>query len=166
MSSAEAVLSNFGSDQWDAKVYAVVSMAARLSALVKNRAQTFHLAFQFWRLNSALSGFFDEIRDVMEGKKKSTATPATPEQIEDGIRSLRKAHVMLETLYESARRSRLTNNSLIAMPLRSVHTYSDDILELAQLLEAFQSKDGVEAAFDRSAQERARGEIYNLAEVE
>ena len=165
MSSAEAVLSNFGSDQWDAKVYAVVSMAARLSALVKNRAQTFHLAFQFWRLNSALAGFFNEIRDVMEGKKKSTS-PATPEQIEDAIRSLRKAHVMLETLYESARRSRLTNNSLVAMPLRSVHTYSDDILELAELLEAFQSKDGVEAAFDRSAQERARGEIYDLAEVE
>jgi hypothetical protein len=42
MSSAEAVLSNFGSDQWDAEVYAVVSMAARLSALVKEAIYSYN----------------------------------------------------------------------------------------------------------------------------
>jgi len=164
MSSAAAVLGNFGSDQWDAELYAVLSMAARLSALVKNRAQTFHLTYQLWRLNAALSRFFDELRDVMEGKKPAVPAPLTAEQLEDGIRTLRKIHVSLETMYEAARRSRLTNNSLVAMPLRSVHSYSDEILDLAEVLEIYQAN-GVDAVFDRSARERAQGEIYDLAKA-
>ena len=165
MASAAAVLSNFGSDQWDAELYAVLSLAARLSTLVKNRAQTFRLAYQLWRLNSALAGIFEELRDKMEGKIPDTSGLPTAEQIEDGIRTLRKAHVSLETLYEAARRSRLTNNSLVAMPLRSVHSYSDEILDLAEVVEIYQAG-GAEAIFDRSSRERAQGEIYDLAQAD
>jgi len=170
MASATVVLTHLGTDQWDAEVYGVLSMASRLAAMVKSRGQTLHLAYSFWRLNSSLANFFDEVRDSMEGKarqqKQDAATPVTPERIENAIRGLREVHVKIETIYEAARRARLTNNSLVAMPLRSVHSYSDDILELAELLEAFQNSEGVKAVFDRSAQERARGEIYDLAEVE
>jgi hypothetical protein len=101
----------------------------------------------------------------MEGEKPKDDS-ITPERIEESIRSLRQIHIKIETLYEAARRARLTNNSLLAMPLRSVHTYGDDILELAELLEAYQHSEGVEAMFDRSAEERARGEVYDIAEVE
>jgi hypothetical protein len=165
MASAAVVLTNLGSDQWDAEVYAVLSMASRLAALVKSRAQTVRLGYKFWQLNSLLGSFFQEVRNSMEGHAPKDDS-ITPERIEQSIRSLRQMHSKIEALYEAARRARLTNNSLLAMPLRSVHTYSDDILELAELLEAYQNSEGVEAVFDRSAQERARGEVYDIAEVE
>jgi|SRR6478752_4740512 len=165
MSSAAAVLSNFGSDHWDAELYAVLSLSARLAALLKNRAQTIHLAYQFWRLNSALAGFFDDVRSAMDGKKPASSDVLTAEQLEDGIRTLRKIHNNLETLYEAARCSRLTNNSLVAMPLRSVHSYSDEILDLAELLEIYQAG-GSDAVFDRSARERAMGEVYDLTKAQ
>jgi hypothetical protein len=164
MASAAVVLTVIGTDQWDAEVYAVLSMASRLAALVKTRAQTMRLAYFFWRLNSILGNFFQEIRRILESNQP--AAPITPEQIEDSIRGLRQMHIKIETLYEAGRRARLTNNSVLAMPLRSLHTYSDDILELAELLEAYQASDGVSAVFDRSAQERARGEIFDLSEIE
>jgi hypothetical protein len=169
MASAAVVLTNLGSDHWDAEVYAVLSMASRLAALVKSRARTIQLGYQLWRLNTVLSNFFKEIREGMDARNVDKPSPGflpTPEQIEDGIRSLRQIHIKIETIYEAARRARLTNNSLLAMPLRSVHTYSDDILELAELLEAYQNSEGVEDIFDRSAKERARGEIYDLTEIE
>jgi hypothetical protein len=167
MASAAIVLTTLGSDQWDAELYAVLSMASHLAALVKNRTQTIQLTYQFWRLNNKLANFFKEVRDRMEGEvSASSSLPITPERIEEAIRGLRQVHIKIETIYEAARRARLTNNSLVAMPLRSVHTYNDDILELAELLEAFQNSEGVEAVFDRSAQERARGEVYDLTEVE
>jgi len=165
MASAAVVLNNLGSDQWDAEVYAVLSMASRLAALVKNRAQTLQLAYHLWRLNSVLAKFFAEARETMEGKGKAEP-PATAERVEEGIRGLRQVHTKLENIYEAGRHARLTNNSLIAMPLRSLHTYSDDILELAELLEAYQNSEGVQAIFDRSANEKERGEIYDLAEIE
>ena len=133
---------------------------------MKSRAQTIKLAYQFWRLNNALAILFKEVRDRMDGKHELSATSVPPERVEGAIRGLRQIHIKIETLYEAARRVRLTNNSLLAMPLRSIHTYSDDVLELAELLEAFQHSEGVQAVFDRSAQERARGEIYDLTEVE
>jgi hypothetical protein len=165
MSSAAVVLTHLGTDQWDAEIYAVLSMASRLAALVKSRARTLQLSYSLWRLNTLLSNIFEEVRDTMEGKG-GAAQPVTAEGIEDAIRNLRQLHIKIETIYEAARRARLTNHSLLAMPLRSVHTYNDDILELAELLEAYQHSEGVEAVFDRSAQERARGEVYDLAEIE
>jgi hypothetical protein len=44
MASAAVVLTSIESDQWDADVYAVLSLASRLAALVKSRAQTIKLA--------------------------------------------------------------------------------------------------------------------------
>jgi len=166
MASAAVVLTSIGSDQWDAEVYAVLSIASRLAALVKSRAQTVQLAYQFWRLNSTLANFFREVRDRMEGKHELSTSPVTPERVEEAIRGLRQVHLKIETLYEAARRARLTNNSVLAMPLRSIHTYGDEILELRGLLEAFQNSEGRPGVFDRPAQERARGEISDLTEVE
>src|SRR5277367_4585947 len=145
MASAAAVLTNLGSDQWDAEVYAVISITSHLAALVKSRAQTIQLTYQLWRLNGKIGDFFKAMRDNMEGKNLSSSTPpppVTPERLGDGIRGLRQAHVKIETLYEAARHARLTNNSLVAMPLRSLHTYGDEFLELAELLEAYQSPEG------------------------
>jgi hypothetical protein len=166
MGSAAFVLTNLGTDQWDAEVYAVLSLASRLAALVKSRAQTMRLGYFLWKLNRVLGDFFQNVRTNLEGKGVKNNPTATPEQIEASIRSLRQMHIKIETLYEAARRAGLTNNSLLSMPLRSVHTYSDDILELAELLEAFQNSEGVDAVFQRSAEERARGEVYDLTEVE
>jgi len=166
MATAVAVLSSFGSDQWDAETYAVLSLAARLSSLVKTRSQAIRLAYQMWRLNSMLAGFFEAVSNVFEGRVSPSTTPVTPEQIEDSIRTLRKMHAALETLYEAAKRSQLTNHSLIAMPLRSMHTYSDEILELAELLELCQAPEQVQAIFDRSSKEREQGDIYDLAQIE
>src|SRR5258708_32188657 len=113
MASAAVVLTNLGSDHWDAEVYAVLSMASRLAALVKTRAQTVQLTYQFWRLNNMLANFFKEVRDNMEGKALVAASaPITREQIEEAIRGLRQIHVKIETIYEAAHRARLTNNSL------------------------------------------------------
>jgi hypothetical protein len=162
MGSAAATLTNLGSDQWDAEVYAVLSLASRLAALVKSRARSVQLAYRLWQLNKLLGDLFQQIRNNVDVGTPLIGEPVTPSQVEDGIRSLRQIHIKLETLYEAARRARLTNNSMLAMPLRSIHTYSDDLLEVAELLEAYQAAEGVEALFDRSAKERAKGEIYDL----
>lgn len=167
MASAAFIAGNLGSDNWDAEVYAVLAMASRLASLVKSRSQTIKLGFNLWQLNNLLGRFFEEVRNRAEGKViEARLQPSAPEQIENGIRALRQIHTKIETIYEAARRARLTNNSLLAIPLRSVHTYSEDVLELAELLEAYQNPAGVQSVFDRAAQEVGRGEVYDLAEIE
>lgn len=166
MTSAAVVVSNFGSDHWDADVYGVMSMASRLAGLVKTRAQTIRLGYNLWQLHSLLGDFFKLVRENAEGQRQAAREEVTPERVTEMIRTLRLMYFKLEALYEAARRARLTNNSILAMPLRSIHTYSDDVLELAELLEAYQNKEGIDAIFDRAAGEKARGEIYDLAEIE
>ena len=84
MASAAVVVGNLGTDQWDADVYTVLSMASRLAALVKSRAQTFQLAYNLVILNRSLGKFFQEVRDRLDGKIiEANSEIPTPAQLDE-----------------------------------------------------------------------------------
>ena len=66
MGAAVLFLGNIELDRWYADIYGAVSLAFRLSSLVKDRAATVKLAYHIRRLDSVLSNFFVEIHKAIE----------------------------------------------------------------------------------------------------
>jgi hypothetical protein len=164
--AAIAVLSNFERDRWNADIYGAMALASQLSVLVQKRALTIRLAYYFWRLNSTLEGFFADVRKAIQAAVPKDLALVAPERVLEMAQDLRKVHRTIEHIYGSAKRAGLTNNSLTAGALKSVCSYNEDVLELAELLELSLKPELVESIYDRARAERERGDIFDLSEVE
>jgi hypothetical protein len=164
--TAVTVLSNFDSMRWDADVYGAVALASRLSELVKNRALTVKLAYHLWKLNSTLASFFAELHKAIERDIPKGQPPVTPDRVRESAQSLRKLYASLQSIWVPAKRTGLTNNSLTAGALHSIHNYGEDILELAQLLELSLDLESIQSIYDRASAEKERGDIFDLSQVE
>src|SRR5208283_1944431 len=122
--TAVAVLNSFGTDNWNAELYESLSLAARLSMAVKamkNHGQIVKMSYLLWRINGHTGKFFQEVEDIIAGKKtlKSPAVdePVTSERIQKSIDSFMEIGKSLNSIYEEAQKKRLLNNSLIAGPV-------------------------------------------------
>lgn len=164
MNTTVAVLGNIELDLWYADMYGAMSLALRLSSLVKDRVAAAKLAYQIRRLDSILSKFFKEIDRAIE-KGMPKGRDVTPESVMEASESLRKLHNMLGKFYESCRRARLTNNSLMAGTIRSIYNYSDEVLELSELLELSIQPGIVKSIYKRAEAEKERGVLFDLSEV-
>jgi len=163
-----ATLNDFGSDSWNAEVYGSLSVASRISSMVKTKTQIIQLAYLLHSLNGRLKSLFNDIQEKIDNPSnfEPPAEPATPEQFKKAIDTLRELSTTLFNIYERSKRARLTNNSLIAGSLSRLHTYSEDLCELADWLEMIQKPEAIEAIFDRAKQETERGEVFDLSRVE
>ncbi|MGD1101783.1 MAG: hypothetical protein ABSA59_06915 [Terriglobia bacterium] len=165
MSLAVSVLNSFGNDRWNADVYDIMALASRLSSLVKDRSKTINIVYRLFSLNSKLNELFKELYARLEGRIRDDGS-ITPEQVQDAIHSLLKLHGLLEILFEVGRRSRLTNNSLTAGLLNSIHVYSEEMLELAQVVELARDKNHLNAIYERASKEREHGDVFDVSQVE
>jgi len=89
-----------------------------------------------------------------------------PEKVREGIITLRRLHRTIHTIIEASKHIGLTNNSLTAGPLRNIEYWGEEVIELADLAELTQSEDVIQSIYDRAAQEKERGELYDLDQVE
>jgi len=158
------VLSRFDSDNWNAQFYSVMALASRLALLVKSHAQVVTLAIRLRRLDSALRRLFSEgVYKTLESTQTETVDP---EKVREGIITLRRLHRTLETIAKAAKHIGLTNNSLTAGSLQNIEHWGEEIIELADLAELTQSEEVIQSIYDRAAQEKERGELYDLGQVE
>jgi len=165
MGAALAVVNSFDTDRWNSEVYGAMALAARFSALVKDRAATYNLAYRLWRLDHTLDGFMKHMHEVMEsGDQQINELPAT-EKVQEISQTLRKLYKMAGGIYGPAKIAGLTNNSITSPVVNSIHKHAEDILELAEWVELFLEPESLEAIFQRAEGEIARGDIFNLDEI-
>jgi hypothetical protein len=159
-----AVITNIQTEHWYADLYGAMSMAYRLSALMKSRTAAIKMAYQIRRLDSLLDKFFHEIHVAMvKGVPKGTDTSlAAMERVAEGLRHL---HEVLDRFQHACKLARLTNNSLIAVPIHNIAKHNEDVQELIDLLDLAMHPDTLNTIYARAAGEKARGEIYKLSEV-
>lgn len=167
MTAYAAVRPFFGTDQWNAEVYGSLSIASEIASMVKNRSKNILLAYKLHALNRHLARFFEQVHDQMEGKRTLPAgkEPPTEEEYQKAVKSLQDLSRSMYVTYETCKRLRLTNNSLLAGSIARLRTYSEELSELAEWLETGGQKDVFADVFMRSEQEKERGDIYDLSQV-
>ena len=168
LATAVTVLNNFGIDGWNARVYGSLSLASQVSIMVKTRAQAFRVSYLLWKLNSNVNQFFLKVDDILSGKIvcPPSAEPITPQQFTQGANDLLRLGLTLNGIYENARRQRLTNNSLIAGPATALRAHADHFFEMAEWFESLAHRDELERVFANAQEERQRGDVFELSQVE
>ncbi len=101
MATAAAVLTNFGSDNWNAELYESLSLAARLSMAVKTvktHSHNLRLSYLLWKVNGSASRFFQEVEDIISGKKAvpGPEEPVTPENIQKAISTFMQFGIVIQ----------------------------------------------------------------------
>ena len=168
MATAADFLIFVGADEWDARVYQVLSSASNLALAVKRRSNTLRIAYHLHKLNGTLKGMLEEVYAVLEGKKhvEPVQEPVTPQRLRQSSDNLERISRMIEALYESGRRAGLTNNSLTAGPLDAIRKHIPELLDVAEWFEAAADSEQVNSAFARAREESKNGDIYDLSQVE
>jgi hypothetical protein len=140
-----------------------MALASRLAALVKTRSQVVTLAYRFWRLDSTLANFF------REGIYKALESPQTekvdPDRVREAIVTLRRLYLTLDAIVKASKHIGLTNNSLTASSLRNIQHWGEEIMELVELVELSQNEELLSSIYARAAQEKERGELYDISQV-
>lgn len=167
MHPAGAISNAFGTYDWDAEVYGALWAASRVAASIKHRANVLRIAYRLRELNRTLTSFFDTVHATMEGKKPADpdAPPLTPERLRSTADNLEHLNRIIEYVYETMRRVGLTNNSLTAGSLRSIHKHGEELLDLAEWFELTATPEQAKFLFDRAEHESKQGEVYDLSQV-
>lgn len=167
MNHAGTILNTFEAYDLDAKVYNAISVASRIAANVKNRANVIQLAYRLHELNKTLIKFFELVHGAMEGKiaPDPKSEPVTPERLRAMADNLEHLHRTIEYVFESLRRARLTNNSLTAGSLLSIRKHGEAIVDLADWFELAASPTEIADVFNRAKQQKERGELVDLVQA-
>jgi hypothetical protein len=168
VSTAATVISNLGTYNWNAQVYNVLALASELAVAVKNRGNSIRIAYHLRNLNNSVSEFVSIVNEAMEGKRKpnASADPVTAQTLRSSADNLEQMYHTLDYIIEGSRRAGLTNNSLTAGSVRGLQQNLDAIASLADWLDLAAQPDAVNGIFERAKQERERGELIDLAEIE
>jgi hypothetical protein len=115
-----------------------------------------------------LAEMLSNVHDSLEDKLPATppAEPITPQRIQEAGDNLARLARMLEYLYEQSKRAGLTNNSLTAGSLNGIRKRVEQVKDLADWFDTAAHSEEVDAIFARSKEERERGEIFDLPQVE
>lgn len=167
MSEGVAVLNFLGTDRWNTELYGSLSVTSQVSSALKGGAQKIRLAYLLHILNGRLVKFFDELYEAIDHPTPiSQEQHPSKEQIQEAITTLRQLSARLNEAYEGAKRFRLTNNSFLAGSVSRLHTYADDLSELAEWLEMLIEPQSHEDAFKRAANEKEQGQVFSLSQVD
>ncbi len=171
MDTAATLVQVLGSSEASVEVYgtvADVSALAKLAAAAKNRAQVIQIAVKLRTANRSIEKLLELVREVESGKKLpvSKGEPMSSRQFQNVVDSLDYLTRMIDYLCEMMRRAGLTNNSLTANGVRTLHSYSEPLKDLFDWLDTLAKPEKIEAIFDRAKRERKRGELFDLARTE
>jgi len=164
------VINAFGTARLESEVYDNLSLAARLASAVKSGTSRIRVALWLRDFDRKLINFLEGFHAIMEGRKAAPASkaddePPTPQRIRTTADNIEHMYRIIDTIYESARRARLTNFSLTAGSLQSLKHNSEELLDIAEWLETFVDPKHYNAAFERAEREKEAGELYDLSHV-
>jgi hypothetical protein len=162
------VIDALGTYEIESQVYGVLSLASKIAAQVKNRANAFRFALWLRNINRDLTNFLDNIHAIIEGRKpapKPSGEPINRERLARTVDDLEHLYRVIEYIYESSRRAGLTNSTLTAGTLRSLKNRNEALLDLADWLEALSEPDKYNRLFERAAREKEAGELLDLHQV-
>ncbi len=168
MSTAATVISNLGTYNWNARIYDSLALASRLAATVKNRGHVLRLAYNFRNLDKNLSEFLEILNKSMEGKRKAdpNVEPVTPQTLRSSADNLEQLYLTLDYIVEASRRAGLMNNSLTAGSVRGIQKNVEPIGNLADWFDLASQPEATDQIFEIAKQEKERGELSDLAQVE
>jgi len=168
VSTAAAVIENLGTYNWNARVYNVLALASQMAAAVKSRGNVMRLAYHLRSLNNHVSEFIGIVNDAMEGKRKPdpNTDSVTAQTIRSSADNLEQMYHTLDYIVEGARRAGLTNNSLTAGSVRGIQRNLEAIANLADWFDLAAQPEAVSEIFQRAKQEKDRGELVDLSQVE
>lgn len=171
MDAASAIVRGLGSPEASVEIYdavASVTSVAKLAAAARNKVQVMRIAMGLRRTNRSLKSLLDLVDDVQSGKRPidPNTEPVSPQRFQNIVDNLEHVSRMIDFLYESMRRAGLTNNSLTASGLKTFKGYSEPMKDLVDWLDALSKPEYLKSVFDRAKQERERGELVDLTEVE
>ena len=164
-----ALLTRIGSDAWNAELYDSLSFTSHIAAAIRSRAAALSMAIQLRRLVSKLDNILDKTHSMIEGKVPipKSDEDTTPQRVHNTIDTIQMISRVLASTYESAKRKRLTNNSLLAGPLSRVNQLSEEFADLGDWIEVAALQTGeIDKVFDRATHEREHGDIYDLSQVD
>jgi hypothetical protein len=167
VSTAATLIQNFETYEWNAQVYAVLSLASRLATAVKSKSNTLRLAYNLHKTNRSLDALFERVHAVLEGRVPldPNAEPVTPERLRSVADTAIQLHQTLDYIFEAGKRAGLLNNSVIAGALRRLGSFRAELLDLADWFESVSEPERTEELFERSRQERERGEVFDIDQV-
>ena len=167
MATAATFLTIIGPDEWDTRVYGALYTASRLSLAVRTRANTLRLAYSFHKVNRLLGEMLSNVYDAVEGKHPvPDVEPITPRRLEEASQNVDRLARMLEHLCEQAKKAGLTNNSLTAGSLDGIRKRVEELKDLADWFDTAAHPEEVDSIFARAKQERERGELFDLSQVD
>jgi len=137
-------------------------MAYRLSAIINDHATAVKIAYRLRHLDSVLARLFNELH---AGINKSSKPEVSPEQIKDAIEALEKLHSVLGKLLDLCELARLTNNSLMAQSVHNIANWNEEVAELIEVVQLSLNPEATESLYERSKEERERGDNFDLSEV-
>lgn len=170
MSSAEtsAILNSLGTFEWGARMFGALSLASQVAVSAKKKANVIRLALYLRNLKNSVGDFLDTVHAAMEGKliPDPDAEQVTPQRLNSITDDVWRLYHVLDYVYESLRRAGLTNNSLTAGSLGAIRAQTESVADVADWLELVSQADQVKAIFDRAQEERDRGELVDLAQID
>jgi hypothetical protein len=172
VSTAATIIQSFETYELNTRLYGILSLASRLAASVKNRTNALHLAYGLHRTNRSLTEMFEKIQAAADAAAGGSlppdpnAEPLTPQRLRQVGDNLTQLYNTLDYIVEAARRAGLFNNSLTASSLQRMNSYKERIVDLVDWCEVAAEPEHVNALFQRANEEKERGDVFNLNQVE
>jgi hypothetical protein len=167
VSTAASVIRSLETYEWDAQIYGTLSIVSRLAVGVRNKANVLRIAYSLHKVNRSLQALLDKVHGAMEGKTSAKADEPTSEsRLRQTADNLTRMHHTIEYVYESLRRVGMTNNSLTASTLRTLRAHGESVLDLADWFETISQSEEVKAIFERSREEKNKGDVYEINQVQ
>lgn len=166
MTTGTAVISNLASEEFSGEVYEALSVTAKLAAFAARRVNVMRIAGGLYKTNRLIKSLLDLVDDSITGKRKLVEKEITLQDVQRIADNLDHLARMIEYLYESLRRARLTNNSLVAGPLVTLRSAIEPLKDIADWADASAKPQELQSILARAKAERERGEVYELKRVE
>jgi DNA-binding PucR family transcriptional regulator len=155
----------FADDRWNAEIYDSLSLASRISALLKANGQAFKVLWFMRRLNAALNIFFSDIHAAIEGRVRFEKQSGKPVTISEVRYKLTELHRLTSAVYESGRKSGFTNNSFLSLSFRKLRRHTEGVEDLIDWLDALDNEPETRKLFERAEREARMGELFDTSKV-
>ena len=162
--SATAAM-EIGGDLWNARVYAGLSLASELAAVLDTPKPVTFSLLGAWRVYSQLGKLNRDVDEIL--KEYDRPVPFPPVVPSERIRVGRD--ILLQLHSDCGRllslRDRIPLRRLIGKRLGRLQNSSERILDLADWFDAMSTPDEIEAKFGAARAELAKGEVVPWSAV-
>jgi hypothetical protein len=162
MTTSTAIIQNLASPEFSGGLYESMSVLSKLAKFVTQRANVMRMAAGLRKTNVTIKSLLDLVDDSVTGKRQLVERETTPEEIQRIADNLDYLIRTIDYLYESMRRAGLTNNSLVAGQLATLHSTVEPLKDIADWADLMAKPKELDAILARARKEKERGEVYDL----